>query len=238
MLRVWFAAVAFALGAGEAGGLTLELQSILSRDRVRVKLDGLSTELVREQFHDEGLLLTDVRNGLAEVIVQGRRLELRPGEVMIIDTQVQPGQPMHQIRADPKNRYLTQALVNGVPVQVEIDRNVAGIILAAADADRLNLPYKDKPIRRVRAPKQIVTEIKEGKEVKTVIRPKDKDGKPLYYRDYRSEVNSIRVGNVDLYGFTVTVSEKPGQMSVLGREFLRRASPSWSNRTLTLVRRG
>jgi aspartyl protease family protein len=231
-------ALAAALAAALPGhALTLELQSILGRDRVRLKIDGATGELVRDRFHDDGLLLTGVRDGRAEVLLAGRTWALAPGEVMIVDTSTPPGAPIHQIRADNKNRYLTQALVNGGAVQAEIDRNVAGIIIAASDADRLNLPYKDKPSRSFRAPKQTVTEVKDGKEVKTVIEPKDKDGKPLMYKDYRLDVNSIRVGNVDLYGFTVTVSEKPGQMTVLGRDFLRRASPTWSNRVLTITRR-
>ncbi|MFN3630201.1 MAG: retropepsin-like aspartic protease [Casimicrobiaceae bacterium] len=217
--------------------LTLELQSVLAADRVLLKVDGVATELVRDRFHDEGLLLTGVRGGRAEVLLAGRTWTLALGEVVIVDTSTPAGLPTHQIRADNKNRYLTQALINGGAVQAEIDPNVAGIIIAASDADRLNLPYKDKPSRSFRAPRQTVTAVKDGREVKTVIQPRDKDGKPLRYKDYRLEVNSIRVGNVDLYGFTVTVSEKPGQTTVLGRDFLRRASPTWSNRVLTITRR-
>ncbi len=240
MPRLFFAALAIAAALATAlplHALTLELQSILGRDRVRLKIDGATAELVRDRFHDDGLLLTGVREGRAEVLLAGRTWTLPLGEVVIVDTSTPPGLPTHQIRADNKNRYLTQALINGGAVQAEIDRNVGAIIIAASDADRLNLPYKDKPSRSHRAPRQTVTEVKDGRQVKTVIEPKDKDGKPLMYKDYRLEVNSIRVGNVDLYGFTVTVSEKPGQTTVLGRDFLRRASPTWSNRVLTLTRR-
>ncbi len=225
------------LFAPSAFALTLELLATVGSDRARLKLDGAVMELQRERFTDEGLFLTRIERGRVELLVSGQKVSLTPGEVVIVDTQLAANLPMHQIRADNKNRYLTAIQINGGSVQAEIDRNIPGIIIAAADADRLNLPYKDKPSRSFRAPKQTVVEVKDGKEVKTVIEPKDKDGKPLVYRDYRVEVNSIRVGNVDLYGFTATVSEKPGQTTVLGREFLRRASPSWSNRTLTLVRR-
>jgi len=239
MLRalVLLVLAASALAVPAACALTLELQSVLGRDRVRIKIDGATTELLRDRFTDDGLMLTGVHGNHAELLLQGRTWKLASGEVVIVDTTTPAGAPTHQIRADNKNRYLTPVLVNGGQIQAEIDRNVAGIVVAAADADRLNLPYKDKPSRTFRAPRQTVVEVKDGKEVKTVVEPKDKDGKPLTYKDYRLDINSIRVGNVDLYGFTVTVSEKPGQTTVLGRDFLRRASPSWSQRTLTLVRR-
>ena len=112
------------------------------------------------------------------------------------------------------------------------------VVVPVADADRLNLPYKDKKVQTHRTPKQTIVETKDGKEVKTVVEPKDKDGKPATYRTWVLPLNSVRVGAVDVYGVTAVVSEKPGLTNtVIGRDFLKRVAPSWSNRTLTLVRR-
>ena len=159
------------------------------------------------------------------------------GEISVLDSQTQ-GQISHQIRADQKNAYMTPALVNGGNLQAEIDRAADVIVIPVADADRLNLQYRDKKSRVFLAPKQTLIEIKEGKESKTVINPKDKDGKPLTYKTYAMQLNSIRIGAVDIYGISAIVSEKPGlTTTIVGRDFLKRVSPSWNNRILTLVRR-
>ena len=162
---------------------------------------------------------------------------MRLGEIAVVDSQTL-GLISHQIRADQKNKYLTPALINGGNVQAEIDRTADVIVIPVADADRLNLQYKDKKSRVFQAPKQTIVETKDGKEVKTVIEPKDKDGKPLTYKTYALQLNSIRIGAVDIYGVSAIVSEKPGlTTTVVGRDFLKRVAPSWNNRTLTLVRR-
>ena len=123
-------------------------------------------------------------------------------------------------------------------MQAEIDRTADVLVIPVADADRLNLPYKDKKSRILIAPKQTITETKDGVETKTVVEPKDKDGKPLTYKTYVLPLTSVRVGAVDVYGVNAIVSEKPGlTTTVIGRDFLKRVAPSWSNRTLTLVRR-
>ncbi|MGL4230446.1 MAG: hypothetical protein ACRCWJ_03690, partial [Casimicrobium sp.] len=82
-------------------------------------------------------------------------------------------------------------------------------------------------------------EQKEQREAKNAELAKAaKDGKPATYKTYTLPLNSLRVGNVDVYGVTAIVSEKPGLLhAVIGKPFLKRVAPSWSNRTLTLVRR-
>jgi predicted aspartyl protease len=159
------------------------------------------------------------------------------GEIAVVDSQTQ-GLITHQIKADQKNKYMTPVLLNGGNVLGEVDRAADITVIPVADADRLNLPYKDKKVQTHRTPKQTIIETKDGKEIKTVVEPKDKDGKPATYRTWVLPLNSIRIGTVDVYGVTAIVSEKPGLTNtVVGRDFLKRVAPSWSNRTLTLVRR-
>ena len=226
-----------ALLAGEMSATTLQLSSVGARSSAQFMVDGTRIDARVGHFTDEGLLLEKVVDDTAVFRYNGLPQRMRVGETIVVDSQTQ-GFVSHQIKADQKNLYKTAALVNGGNLQAEIDRNVDIIVIPVADADRLNLPYKDKKSQLHRAPRQTTIEMKEGKEIKTVIDPKDKDGKPLMYKTYSLPLNSVRVGPIDVYGLNAIVSEKPGlTTTVIGREFLKRLAPNWSNRTLTLVRR-
>jgi predicted aspartyl protease len=226
-----------ALLAGEMSATTLQLSSVGARSSAQFMVDGTRIDARVGHFTDEGLLLEKVVDDTAVFRYNGLPQRMRVGETIVVDSQTQ-GFVSHQIKADQKNLYKTAALVNGGNLQAEIDRNVDIIVIPVADADRLNLPYKDKKSQLHRAPRQTTIEMKEGKEIKTVIDPKDKDGKPLMYKTYSLPLNSVRVGPIDGYGLNAIVSEKPGlTTTVIGREFLKRLAPNWSNRTLTLVRR-
>ena len=226
-----------ALLAGEMSATTLQLSSVGARSNAQFMVDGTRIDARVGHFTDEGLLLEKVVDDTAVFRYNGLPQRMRVGETIVVDSQTQ-GFVSHQIKADQKNLYKTAALVNGGNLQAEIDRNVDIIVIPVADADRLNLPYKDKKSQLHRAPRQTTIEMKEGKEIKTVIDPKDKDGKPLVYKTYALPLNSVRVGPIDVYGLNAIVSEKPGlTTTVIGREFLKRLAPNWSNRTLTLVRR-
>ena len=208
-----------------------------ARSSAQFMIDGVRRDARVGYFTDEGLFLEKVSDDTAIFRYNGLPQRMRLGDVAVVDSQTQ-GLISHQIRADQKDKYLTPALVNGGNLQAEIDRNADVIVIPVADADRLNLQYKDKKSRVFQAPRQTIVETKDGKEVKTVIEPKDKDGKALTYKTYALQLNSLRIGAVDVYGLSAIVSEKPGLTNtVIGRDFLKRVAPSWANRTLTLVRR-
>ena len=216
---------------------TLQILSVNGKSSAQFMIDGVRRDARIGAFTDEGLLLEKVSDDTVSFRYNGLPQRMRLGEIAVVDSQTQ-GLISHQIRADQKNKYLTPALINGGNVQAEIDRTADVIVIPVADADRLNLQYKDKKSRVFQAPKQTIVETKDGKESKTIIEPKDKDGKPLTYKTYALQLNSIRVGAVDIYGVSAIVSEKPGLTNtIVGRDFLKRVAPSWNNRILTLVRR-
>ena len=216
---------------------TLQIMAVSGKSSAQFVIDGVRRDARVGLFTDEGLLLEKVNDDTVSFLYNGLPQRLRLGEITVLDSQTQ-GLISHQIRADQKNKYLTPVLVNGGNLQAEIDRTADVIVIPVADADRLNLQYKDKKSRVFQAPKQIIVEMKDGKESKTAIEPKDKDGKPLTYKTYALQLNSIRIGAVDIYGVSAIVSEKPGlTTTIVGRDFLKRVAPSWNNRILTLVRR-
>jgi predicted aspartyl protease len=229
--------------ATTANATTLQLLSVGAKSKARMMIDGTPRDLVIDQFTDEGLLLQKIDGDYAQFVFNGENKRMRVGETVILDSQTQ-GFVSHQVRADQKDKYMTPALVNGGSLQAEIDRRADTIVIPVADADRLGLPYKEKPSRSLRvpqtpAPKDESKEAKEKREAANAELSKAaKDGKPVMYKTYTLPLNSLRVGNVDVYGITAIVSEKPGLThTVIGKPFLKRVAPSWSNRTLTIVRR-
>jgi aspartyl protease family protein len=230
-------AFALLLSAPFATATTLQLISVGTKSTAQFMIDGERRDARVGFFTDEGLLVESVADDTAAIRFNGLPRRMRLGELVVLDSQTQ-GLISHQIRADQKDKYFTPVLVNGGNLQTEIDRNADVIIIPVADADRLNLQYKDKKSRAFPVPKQVTVETKEGKEIKTVVEPKDKNGKPLTYKTYALQLNSVRIGAVDVYGVSAIVSEKPGlTTAVIGRDFLKRVAPSWNNRILTLVRR-
>jgi predicted aspartyl protease len=239
----WCVVSMFFAIAVNANATTLQLVSVGAKSKARMMIDGIPRELLVDQFTDEGLLLEKVDGDYAVFLFNGEKRRMRVGETSIVDSQTQ-GFITHQIRADQKDKYLTPALVNGGSLQAEIDRRADSIVIPSADADRLGLPYKEKPSKTFKvpptpAPKDETKEAKEAREAKNAELAKlAKDGKPVTYKTYTLPLNSIRIGGVDIYGVTAIVSEKPGlTTTVIGKPFLKRVSPSWSNRILTIVRR-
>ncbi len=216
---------------------TLQIMSVSGKSSAQFMIDGVRRDARIGVFTDEGLLLEKLSDDAVSFRYNGLPRRMRLGEITVVDSQTQ-GLISHQIRADQKNKYLTPALINGGNVQAEVDRTADIIVIPVADADRLNLQYKDKKSRVFLVPKQTIVETKDGEVSKTVIEPKDKDGKPLTYKIYALQLNSIRIGAVDIYGVSAIVSEKPGlTTTIVGRDYLKRVAPSWNNRTLSLVRR-
>ncbi|MGL5002390.1 MAG: hypothetical protein ACRDAM_05580, partial [Casimicrobium sp.] len=197
--------------AFHANAITLQLQSVGAKSKARMTIDGAQRELVLDQFTDEGLLLQKIEGDYAVFMLNGETRRMRVGEIVIVDSQTQ-GFISHQVRADQKDKYMTPIIVNGGSIPLaEIDRRADAIVIPVADADRLGLPYKEKPSKTFKVPptpasKDETKEQKEQREAKNAELAKAaKDGKPATYKTYTLPLNSLRVGNVDVYGVTAIV---------------------------------
>lgn len=230
------------LFSAAAAATTLQLVTVTGKSGAQFLIDGARRDARVGFFTDEGLLLEKVSSDAVSFRFNGAPQQMRLNQVAILDSQTQ-GYVSHQIKADQKNKYLTPALVNGGNLQAEIDRTADIIVIPVTDADRLGLPYKDKPSRSHKIPKEPVDpkadkDSPPAKVAADAAGAKAAGGKDGTYKTYSIELNSVRIGNVDVYGLRAIVSEKPGlTTTIIGRDFLKRLAPSWSNRTLTLVRR-
>ena len=108
--------------------------------------------------------------------------------------------------------FLTSGLINGRPVQLMVDTGATSVSLGAADADRIGLKYQTgQPIRLATA-----------------------NGTTS---GWRVKLDSMRVGDVDVYNVDAVVS--PGAMPfvLLGNSFLNRFQMTRANDQMVLLKR-
>jgi aspartyl protease family protein len=156
------------------------------------------TVAVGETF--QGVKLLSLASEQATVEAGGKRVALR------MDTPVSiggggPGGGGTRIvlPADSRGHFMTQGTINGRTVNFMLDTGATAIGLSAADAQRIGLDFsKGQPIRMNTA-----------------------NGTAI---GYRVRLNSVRVGDVEVYDVEAVVSQQPMPYVLLGNSFINRFS--------------
>jgi aspartyl protease family protein len=157
------------------------------------------TVAVGETF--QGVKLLSLAGEQATVEAGGKRVALR------MDTPVSiggagPGSGGGNrivLPADSRGHFMTQGTINGRTVNFMLDTGATAIGLSAADAQRIGLDFsKGQPIRMNTA---------NGTAV-----------------GYRVRLNSVRVGDVEVYDVDAVVSQQPMPYVLLGNSFINRFS--------------
>jgi hypothetical protein len=200
----------------------------LDKSTALLKIDGRAArtlrvgELTREGVHLRGI----TRTGEAQLRIRGIDETLAAGRTVVVSPN-NAGLPQLAIPKDTEGRFLAQFLALGQPFQVEVDPNRGGgLVMPAADADRMRLPYKD--------PEPIAGEPKKAKEF---ARPQRlvRKGKP--YFNHFPTIKNVKVGGIDLFGVRAIVSEDPElKRATAGRDFLLLMDTTWEGSTLTVRR--
>lgn len=101
--------------------------------------------------------------------------------------------------ADSRGHFMTQGAINGRAVSFMLDTGATTVALSAADAQRIGLDYsKGQPVR-----------INTANGVAS---------------GYRLRLNSVRVGDVEVYDIDAIVSEQSMPYVLLGNSFINRFS--------------
>ena len=218
-----------AFGCGGLSATTVEVLAI-AKGGVTLKIDGRAPrtlyagELTPEGVYVQGL----TRTGEAMLRIRGTEEVMPPGRIVVAAPNV-AGLPALNIPKDLDGKFIAQFLLLNQPFQVEIDpKSPAGLLLPTADAERVQLPYKDPP-----PPKG-----EENKKRKSEYpRPNKRflKGKPFY--DHYTTAKSVKVGGIELFGVKATVSEHPElKRAVAGRAFLMLMDTTWEGSTMTVRR--
>ena len=116
------------------------------------------------------------------------------------------------LNAGSGGHFMTAGQINGRAVQFMVDTGATSIAMSAADAERTGIQYKDgEPVRMTTA-----NGITQG---------------------YRVKLNSVRIGDVEVFDVDAVVSPQPMPFMLLGNSFLTRFQMLRENEQMILVRR-
>lgn len=202
-LLVLAAAVQLVAAAGvahAASSVTLT-GSIGSRAILIVNGNPPKTVAVGESY--QGVKLVSLQAEQAVVELEGKRVNLR------MDTPVSIGGGGGDggsgggnrvvLSADSRGHFMTQGAINGRPVTFMLDTGATTVALSMADAQRIGLDYsKGQPV-------QINTA--------NGVAP-----------GFRLRLNSVRVGDVEVYDIDAIVSQQGMPFVLLGNSFINRFS--------------
>lgn len=108
--------------------------------------------------------------------------------------------------------FMTPGQINGRAVQFMVDTGATHIAMSMLDADRAGISYKT------------------GQRVRMTTANGEAEG-------FRIKLNSVRVGDVELYDIDAVVTPQPMPFVLLGNSFLGRFQMKRENNLMTLDRR-
>ena len=190
--------LAAAAVAHAAGSVTLT-GTIGSRAILIVNGGAPKTLAVGETF--QGVKLVALQGEQATVEAEGKRVALR------MDTPVSiggggggsGGGSRVVLSADSRGHFMTQGAINGRAVTFMLDTGATSVAMSAADAQRIGLDYsKGQPV-------QIGTA----------------NGTTS---GYKLRLQSVRVGDVEVYDIDAVVSQQSMPFVLLGNSFINRFS--------------
>jgi aspartyl protease family protein len=164
----------------------------------------------------EGVRLIGVSGGSAVVDIKGQRITLLLGGAQINPGAAagRPGAGGTQIvlAAGSGGHFLGRGAINGKAVSFMVDTGATNVSLSQAEADRLGLDYRHGQRGLANTANGQVTV-------------------------YRVQLDSVRVGDVQVYNITATVLPMSMPQVLLGNSFLGHFQMKQENDMLTLTKR-
>ena len=114
--------------------------------------------------------------------------------------------------ADSRGHFMTLGAINGRSVNFMVDTGATTVALSAADALRIGLEYKKAQPVKIGTANGVA-------------------------QAYRVRLNSVRVGDVEVYDVDALVSEQPMPYVLLGNSFINRFSMQREGDQMVLVKR-
>jgi aspartyl protease family protein len=173
--------------------------SIGSRAILIVNDNPPKTVAVGETY--QGVKLVSLQSEQAVVELEGKRVNLRMDTPVSIGGGVSLGGGGSRVvlSADSRGHFMTQGAINGRPVTFMLDTGATAIALSADDAQRIGLDYSKG--------QRVVMNTANGQAP-----------------GYRLRLQSVRVGDVEVYDVDAIVSPQSMPFVLLGNSFINRFS--------------
>lgn len=180
-----------------------------------VIVDGSPPKTVAPGETHRGVKLVATQGDSATFEIAGKKLSTRvgdsPASVGATDARASSGDKI-VMTAGSGGHFLTQGLINGRTVQLVVDTGATAVSLGVQDAERIGLIYK----------------------AGEAVRMATANGTTM---GWRVKLDSMRVGDVDVYNVDAVVT--PGSMPfvLLGNSFLTRFQMTRTSDQMVLLKR-
>lgn len=182
--------------------------------RALVTIDAAAPRFLSPGQAHQGVKLLSVQGEAAVIEVNGQRQTLRVGEAPVSQGQskTDAGAKRVVLTADSQGHFMPPGQINGRQVQFMVDTGASTVALSAADAKRIGLNY----------------------ESGTKVNVSTANGNVV---GYRVQLDSVRVGDAQIFGVTAIVVPQSMPFVLLGNSFLTRFQMQRTNDQLTLDKR-
>lgn len=208
------ALIAAALAAGALFGTAAWAQAVsLSGslgDKALLMING-TPRTVAVGATVQGVKLVSLSNGEAIVEINGERQQLRLGGVQVSlgAAPVEGGGSRIVLPVGPGGHFYSQGAINGKAVVFLVDTGATTVSISQSEADAIGLKYRDGQRGMVNTANGSVPA-------------------------YRMTLNSVRIGDVQVFNVEATVLPASMSQVLLGNSFLSRFQMKRDNDTMTL----
>ena len=162
----------------------------------------------------DGVKLVSMAGGQAVIDVGGQRqtLVLGGSPVSVGGSGGSAGGSQIVLTAGTGGHFLTDGQINGRTVRFLVDTGATAVSMSSSDAERIGLDYKRGQPVRINTANGVI-------------------------QGYTIMLNSVRVGDVEIYNVQATVASRDMPYVLLGNSFLGRFQMKRENDQLTLDKR-
>lgn len=162
----------------------------------------------------DGVKLVSMSGGQAVIDVSGQRqtLVLGGSPVSVGGSGGGAGGSQIVLTAGTGGHFLTDGQINGRIVRFMVDTGATAVSMSSSDAERIGLDYKRGQPVRINTANGVI-------------------------QGYTVMLNSVRVGDVEIYNVLATVASRDMPYVLLGNSFLSRFQMKRENDQLTLDKR-
>ncbi len=213
-MRRGLVAVVLSGAAGVALAQSVALTGV-SGSKALLVIDGGAPRFVAAGQSHQGVRVVSVQGEAAVLEIEGRRQTLRVGEAPVSQGSAAAPEGIGTrvvMTADGRGHFMPQGQINGRAVQFMVDTGASQVILGEAEARRLGLPFE------------------KGRRVQVSTANGTVAGHQL-------QLDSVRVGDAQVYGVSAIVLPQPMPFVLLGNSFLTRFQMQRNNDQMTLERR-
>ncbi|MES2511540.1 MAG: TIGR02281 family clan AA aspartic protease [Pseudomonadota bacterium] len=198
---------------GTAQAQSIALAGMLG-NRALLVVDGTPPKSVSAGDTHQGVKVISTTGDQAIIEQGGKRITLRVGEAPVSLGGSASGGKGNRIvmHADRGGHFYAAGSINGKAAQFMVDTGATSVAMSSADAERAGIKYQN------------------GQPVRIGTANGDVQG-------YRVKLDSVRIGDVEIFGVDAVVTPQSMPYMLLGNSFLTRFQMMRENEQMTLIRR-